>query len=144
MQHTISIDRGRWIVVDGEQLPTHLTDKEASILDLLLRATGIVTRDMFLNHVYGGRDEPETKIFDIFIYKLRQKLGTVHGNAIDTVWGRGYMLNKAYSRVVGEVAMLQVDIPMEYADSIAFITGKDAQTAILDIVKSAYKQLQEM
>jgi two-component system cell cycle response regulator CtrA len=49
---------------------------------------------MFLNHLYGGMDEPELKIIDVFICKLRKKLSAATGgeNYIETVWGRGYVL----------------------------------------------------
>ncbi|WP_300520263.1 helix-turn-helix domain-containing protein, partial [Aliiroseovarius sp.] len=50
--------------------------------------------EMFLNHLYGGMDEPELKIIDVFICKLRKKLSNATGgdNYIETVWGRGYVL----------------------------------------------------
>ena len=49
---------------------------------------------MFLNHLYGGQDEPELKIIDVFICKLRKKLSKASGGEqyIGTVWGRGYVL----------------------------------------------------
>jgi two-component system cell cycle response regulator CtrA len=49
---------------------------------------------MFLNHLYGGMDEPELKIIDVFICKLRKKLAAATGGEhyIETVWGRGYVL----------------------------------------------------
>jgi len=49
---------------------------------------------MFLNHLYGGMDEPELKIIDVFVCKLRKKLATATkgDNYIETVWGRGYVL----------------------------------------------------
>jgi hypothetical protein len=52
---------------------------------------------MFLNHLYGGMDEPELKIIDVFICKLRKKLSLACGGAnyIETVWGRGYVLRDA-------------------------------------------------
>jgi two-component system cell cycle response regulator CtrA len=52
---------------------------------------------MFLNHLYGGMDEPELKIIDVFICKLRKKLSLACGgdNYIETVWGRGYVLRDA-------------------------------------------------
>jgi two-component system cell cycle response regulator CtrA len=51
-------------------------------------------KEMFLNHLYGGMDEPELKIIDVFICKLRKKLSnaTDGENHIETVWGRGYVL----------------------------------------------------
>ena len=72
--------------------PVHLTGKEYSILELLVMRKGMVlTKDVFLNHLYGGMDEPEIKIIDVFICKLRKKLAQAGaGNVIGTVWGRGY------------------------------------------------------
>lgn len=51
---------------------------------------------LFLNHLYGGMDEPELKIIDVFICKLRKKLSAaLEGeNYIETVWGRGYVLRE--------------------------------------------------
>ena len=53
-----------------------------------------LTKEMFLNHLYGGMDEPELKIIDVFICKLRKKLAVAAQgkNFIETVWGRGYVL----------------------------------------------------
>jgi len=84
---------GRTVAVDGE--PLHLTGKEYGILELLsLRKGTTLTKEMFLNHLYGGLDEPELKIIDVFICKLRKKLAaaTRGEHYIETVWGRGYML----------------------------------------------------
>ncbi len=75
--------------------PVHLTGKEYQMLELLsLRKGTTLTKEMFLNHLYGGMDEPELKIIDVFICKLRKKLANATGgeNYIDTVWGRGYVL----------------------------------------------------
>ncbi|TQM92943.1 MAG: DNA-binding response regulator [Roseinatronobacter sp.] len=79
--------------VDGQAV--HLTGKEYQMLELLsLRKGTTLTKEMFLNHLYGGMDEPELKIIDVFICKLRKKLteATDGDNYIDTVWGRGYVL----------------------------------------------------
>jgi len=83
----------RTVEVDGQ--PLHLTGKEYGILELLsLRKGTTLTKEMFLNHLYGGMDEPELKIIDVFVCKLRKKLANATGgeNYIETVWGRGYML----------------------------------------------------
>ena len=75
--------------------PVHLTGKEYQMLELLsLRKGTTLTKEMFLNHLYGGMDEPELKIIDVFICKLRKKLAQATGgdNYIETVWGRGYVL----------------------------------------------------
>jgi two-component system cell cycle response regulator CtrA len=81
------------VEVNGK--PVHLTGKEYQMLELLsLRKGTTLTKEMFLNHLYGGMDEPELKIIDVFICKLRKKLSTATGgeNYIETVWGRGYVL----------------------------------------------------
>jgi two-component system, cell cycle response regulator CtrA len=81
--------------VDVEGKTVHLTGKEYQMLELLsLRKGTTLTKEMFLNHLYGGMDEPELKIIDVFICKLRKKLAeaTAGENYIETVWGRGYVL----------------------------------------------------
>jgi len=85
----------RTVDVDGR--PLHLTGKEYGILELLsLRKGTTLTKEMFLNHLYGGMDEPELKIVDVFICKLRKKLAAATQNEsyIETVWGRGYVLRE--------------------------------------------------
>lgn len=74
--------------------PVHLTGKEYAILELLILRKGmILTKEAFLNHLYGGIDEPEMKIIDVFICKLRKKLAQAGAeNLIGTVWGRGYTI----------------------------------------------------
>jgi two-component system cell cycle response regulator CtrA len=72
----------------------HLTRKEYQILELLsLRKGSTVTKSMFLNNLYGGIDEPEMKIIDVFICKLRKKLINASNGTdyIETVWGRGWI-----------------------------------------------------
>lgn len=94
---------GKVAEVDGARI--HLTGKEYAMLELLaLRQGSTLTKEMFLNHLYGGIDEPELKIIDVFICKLRKKLTLACGgeNYIETVWGRGYML-----RAPGEEAFEQ-------------------------------------
>ena len=81
------------VEVDGARV--HLTGKEYAMLELLsLRKGTTLTKEMFLNHLYNGMDEPELKIIDVFICKLRKKLATACSgdNYIETVWGRGYVL----------------------------------------------------
>ena len=82
----------REVTVAGREV--HLTGKEYAILELLVLRKGMVlTKEAFLNHLYGGMDEPEMKIIDVFICKLRKKLAEAGApNLIGTVWGRGYMV----------------------------------------------------
>ncbi len=87
--------------MDGQEV--HLTGKERSILELLVLRKGMVlTKEAFLNHLYGGMDEPEMKIIDVFICKLRKKLAVAGAdNLIGTVWGRGYMIREPAEDGVG-------------------------------------------
>jgi two-component system cell cycle response regulator CtrA len=84
---------GKTVEVRGNTV--HLTDKEYQMLELWsLRKGTTLTKEMFLNHFYGGMDEPELKSIDVFICKLLKKLSEATGreNHIETVWARGYVL----------------------------------------------------
>jgi two-component system cell cycle response regulator CtrA len=103
----VSIDlAARTVEVDGRRVG--LTGKEYAILEMLsLRKGMTLTKEMFLTHLYGGRDEPELKIIDVFICKLRKKLflaGAPASGCIETVWGRGYSLRDPQNERVPEVA----------------------------------------
>ena len=58
-----------------------------------------LTKEMFLNNRYGGMDEPEIKIIDVFMCKLRKKLAGPSNckDYIETVWGRGYVLREPHA-----------------------------------------------
>src|SRR5881398_1974805 len=93
--------------VEVSQARVHLTGKEYQMLELLsLRKGTTLTKEMFLNHLYGGMDEPELKIIDVFICKLRKKLANASSgkNYIETVWGRGYVLREPIEDEVTQVA----------------------------------------
>ncbi|HEX3888777.1 MAG TPA: response regulator transcription factor [Phenylobacterium sp.] len=88
-------------------VPVHLTPSEYKVLELLsLRKNSVLTKEMCLNHLYNGLKEPEVKIIDVFICKLRKKLAAAAqgDNQIETVWGGGYML-----RDTPEVRQVQVE-----------------------------------
>ena len=81
--------------VDGE--PLRLTGREYAIIELLaMRKGATLSKEIFLNHLYGGMEEPEFKIIDVFICKLRKKLADAldGANYIQTIWGRGYVLRE--------------------------------------------------
>jgi two-component system, cell cycle response regulator CtrA len=83
------------VEIDGARV--HLTGKEYQMLELLaLRKGTTLTKEMFLSNLYGGMDEPEMKIIDVFICKLRKKLANASGGKdyIETVWGRGYVMRE--------------------------------------------------
>jgi two-component system, cell cycle response regulator CtrA len=88
---TIHVVSGRLL----RQVPLQLTRKEYGILEILmLRAGRTLSKGDLLNHLYGGMDEPELKIVDVMICKLRKKLDAAGApDFIKTVWGRGVTVN---------------------------------------------------
>jgi two-component system cell cycle response regulator CtrA len=101
----------REVAIDGRAIP--LTGKEYSILELLVLRKGMVlTKEAFLNHLYGGMDEPEMKIIDVFVCKLRKKLAQAGaGNMIGTIWGRGYMIRESVATHDDRPAATPLRIP---------------------------------
>ena len=84
-------------VVSVDDVPVHLTPKEYAVLELLsLRKGTVLTKGKFLNHLYGGMDEPQSKIIDILVCTLRKKLAQATGGShyIETVRGCGYALRE--------------------------------------------------
>jgi two-component system cell cycle response regulator CtrA len=84
-------------MVEINQVRVHLTGKEYQMLEFLsLRKGTTLTKEMFLNQLYGGLDEPMIKIIDVFMCKIRRKLANASGGKeyIETVWGRGYVLRE--------------------------------------------------
>jgi two-component system, cell cycle response regulator CtrA len=80
-----------------KQVRVNLTGKEYRMLELLsLRRGTTITKEMFLSQLYGGMDEPEIKIIDVFMCKIRKKIAIASGGKdyIETVWGRGYLLRE--------------------------------------------------
>ena len=97
-ESVVNLD-SKTVEVEGDRV--HLTGKEYQMFELLSLRKGVtLTKEMFLNHLYGGMDEPELKIIDVFICKLRKKLAKATATSdnpdgehyIETVWGRGYVL----------------------------------------------------
>ncbi len=80
--------------VTVNKLPIHLTVHEYLVVELLAVRTGaVVTKEAFLGHLYSGFDLPEIKIVDVFLCKVRKKLGPA-SKFIETVWGRGYIMRE--------------------------------------------------
>jgi two-component system, cell cycle response regulator CtrA len=97
---TLNLQQRR-IDVDGHRL--NMPNNEYRVLELLcLRKGATVTKEMFLNHLYGGIDEPDSKVIDVYICKLRQKLRLAMGGSscIETVWGRGYVMRDPLVKAV--------------------------------------------
>jgi two-component system cell cycle response regulator CtrA len=91
---TVNLDQKS---VDVGGVRVHLTGKEYQLLEILsLRKGSTLTKELFLSQLYGGMDEPDMKIIDVFVCKLRKKLANASGgkNYIETLWGRGYVLRE--------------------------------------------------
>jgi len=113
------------LTIDGA--PVYLTGKEYQMLELLSLRKGITqSKNAFMTHLYGGMDEPELKIIDVFVCKLRKKLmAATDGREgfIETVWGRGYVLRDAPGEHVSmksEVASLIDEPPTGFVSNIIF------------------------
>ena len=89
-------DRPAETVVQCGDLIIYLEGKFEVLELLALRHGMAISKETFLDHLYGGRDEPGQKIVDVFLCKLRKKLAAISGGTeyIATVWGRGYMLRE--------------------------------------------------
>ncbi|MGO8886904.1 MAG: winged helix-turn-helix domain-containing protein [Streptosporangiaceae bacterium] len=138
----IAIDlEGKTVEVKGVRI--HLTGKEYQMLELLSLRKGVtLTKEMFLNHLYGGMDEPELKIIDVFICKLRKKLraATDHHH-IETVWWRGYVARHTRCRlscrgsgwrvyIVSDASRL--DVPR---DALRSIAGNEVEMSDFNVLK---------
>jgi two-component system cell cycle response regulator CtrA len=93
----LSLDtKNRIVEISGKKI--ELTNKEFAVLELMAtRKNNAISKESFLDHLYGGMDEPEIKIVDVFICKLRKKIENITGGEgiIKTVWGSGYMISDA-------------------------------------------------
>ncbi len=103
------------VEVNGARV--HLTGKEYQMLELLsLRKGTTLTKEMFLNNLYGGMDEPGSKIIDVFMCKLRKKLANASDGKdyIETAWGRGYLLREP-SEDEARISASEKDAVVRYA-----------------------------
>ncbi|MDP3371831.1 MAG: response regulator transcription factor [Candidatus Paracaedibacteraceae bacterium] len=129
--------QNRTASVDGSTI--NLTGKEYAILELLsLRKGTTLTKEMFLNHLYGGMDEPELKIIDVFICKLRRKIAEALGDdsCIETVWGRGYVLRDPVQSNLTPIHTGPADLP-----HASGVHGSGAATINIPLGSVPFKQL---
>ncbi|ETZ06829.1 cell cycle response regulator CtrA [Holospora obtusa F1] len=108
------------VTFDGH--PVRLTGTEYKILELLMKRKGItLAKTSFLNAIYNGMDEPELKIIDVFVCKIRKKLTDIHpsgGNYVETIWGRGYVLREPEER--------EIETPIKKSEKSAFLSSESA------------------
>lgn len=99
---TVLPERG--MVVANGQFAT-LTGSEIAVLEILCRKyPNVVSKAAMMDHLYGDTtEEPEIKIVDVFVCKVRKKVSQI-GVVIETSWGNGYSLRAdARPTIVQEV-----------------------------------------
>lgn len=127
---TVNIDQ-KIATVDGVQV--HLTGKEYQMLELLTMRKGVtVSKDQILTHLYGGMEEPEAKIIDVFVCKLRKKLRAMDADYVQTVWGRGYVLRADET----DSPSLAPELSDMVRDPPSHINPNRMAQATLDVVQS--------
>jgi hypothetical protein len=135
----ISVDFRNMLFVDGEPLNAHVTKQEHIILRTILSHERVATREFLLSAAYGGRDEPDIKILDVFVTKLRAKLG-VHRVAIETVWGRGYCRNPLYA-MAPEHTGITVGVDTKLLDEIIMVRGGTPEQVIAKLVEDEHRRI---
>jgi len=139
MTHLISIDYRSMLFVDGEPLNQHLTAKEATVLRCIMTHERVAHREFLLNLVYGGRDEPDIKILDVFVTKLRAKLG-LHRRAIETVWGRGYCRSPDYA-LAPERNGIAITVDAKLVEGVVAASGGAPEEIVTRLLKAEYDRL---
>ena len=94
-QMTVNLDTKIITIADSD---LKLTKKEYALMELLaLRQNTTVSKEQLLNHLYGAMDEPDMKIIDVFLFRIREKIAKISNGKkyIQTVWGRGYVLKES-------------------------------------------------
>lgn len=141
MTKTVFVDEAGYVFVNKEKLPTHLTLKEATLLRAVLRRKGVCTKEFLLQELYGGRDAPLIKIIDVFVCKLRKKLGG--HDMYDTVRGRGFVRNDGYVMEDEEAALGITFKLRKRLDDLALATGRSADELGAELLAAAVKIAEE-
>lgn len=131
----MSLDIGqRTLTINGERV--HLTGKEFDLLQLLMvRRDVLVTKEAILDRLYGGRDEPEPKIVDVFVCKLRAKLRPSGADRhLRTVWGQGYSVTTEAGPSTTQVQG-QTWLETRMASILKFLADEGSYVATATIVR---------
>jgi DNA-binding response OmpR family regulator len=82
--------RTRRAQVGGHQVD--LSAREFALAEIMLRHAGqVLAREQILSHVWGFDFDPGSNIVDVYVRRLRRKLGS---DRIETVRGSGYRLRE--------------------------------------------------
>lgn len=121
--HTIRVDSGQHLFVDGLKVCDHITRREEQFLRVIMGHSGAATKDYILTAMYGGHDEPDIKIVDVFAAKIRRKMGA-HRIAIQTLWGKGYCRHKEYEVADADPSQASVHVDSGLLNAVSFGCGE--------------------
>jgi DNA-binding winged helix-turn-helix (wHTH) protein len=137
----VSIDSAGHVLINGERNGHRLTRTPAKTLRLILASQGVVTRDFLLSALYSHPDnEPDVKIIDIWLCKVRKALGE-HREAVETIWGRGFMRHRNYRWVDPADDGMHLLVPAVLIEELCMAMGKNPDEVIYTIVKQAHRQI---
>lgn len=91
------MENNRLILIEGQSIL--LPPKQQGMLELLIQRQGmVITKEVFLLHLFTDDDPPEIRVIDVLMARLRKALAEAGASpAIRTVWGRGYTLQEVAS-----------------------------------------------
>lgn len=141
-QKVIEFDFRDRVVIDGQVVGEHFTNKEKEMLKAVFRHRDVATKEYLLDQLYGGRDEPAMKIVDVFACKIRKKLGPA-SDAIVSVWGRGYRANPAYT-MVRPINTVMVHVDEKLINDLGIVTTESPDAMIDRLLRAERKRLWEL
>lgn len=137
----ISIGCAGGLFVDGSNTGVHFTRSEQVLLRLILSTKGVVTKQYALTVLYPNpADEPENKILDVFLCKIRKKLGE-HRLAIAVVWGRGWMRSPDYDWEEFDPDTVTVQVRQDLISDLVLFTGKSPELILEELISKAHRDL---
>lgn len=140
MVHIINVDHLQRVTIDGVPSGTSMTRFEEATLRAILGHSHCATKEFILSTLYGGRDEPELKIVDVFVCKLRAKLGE-HRGAIATVWGRGYARGDGYQLRTESPQTVSIDVDAGALEDVVYAAGGRPQDVVNRLLADERKRL---
>lgn len=138
--HSIRIDNGQHLFVDGLKVCEHVTHREEQFLRVVMGHNGTASKDFILTAMYGGRDEPDIKIVDVFAAKIRRKMGP-HRVAIETLWGKGYARNKDYEMVEADPSQAAVRVDAVLLNAVAYGCGEKPDDLVTRLLTAERERL---
>lgn len=138
---SVSVDYAGHLVVNGERQSVHFTRKEEQFLRLIFTSKGVTTREFALSILYPPPSrEPEMKILDVYVVKLRGKLGE-HRTAIETVWGRGWARGADFIWEEPNPDLVTVEVRQDRLADLILFTGKSAEVIVDELIAKAHLEV---